>query len=1407
MATGAEKLQALRDAGVSEADIAAYQQRATVALQSEGLPQQEIDAFWNPPRRPPTGLDAHLQENLTANAPTGEEIAKNPIQAFAAGWNMSASDVAARVASGNRKVGMVLPEDARLMDKLTFMAGRVVGDLPATVSGFVAGGVAGAAVPIGGETGVTELIGGGFGAAALPESMRQVYTESLGRGKITSFGDLMERSTRATVNTLKQGFIGAVTAPIGGAVGGKVLSTVGSKGLSLAADATTQAVTGTAIGGAMDGHVPDAEDFTAAAILALGFHSAGASVGAAKRFIPNSRADTVARNSRAIYAKTGIPPWEQVQRAAKDPALKQELLSEETNGTPAVREFGKLRLRDPDPYKPPVQETNVAGKPKAAAAVEPPAGLRELVVYAENTAGYAKAHQVDPNQVVSHAGAIGVHQIMPDTARQYMGKDFDVSTLADPAVNEKVANKIVADLAKRFKLPDGTVDVEAVLIGYNAGPGRASEFIRKGRSLSVLPLETQKYLQRAEGFKGQIDRGAPVGQDPTGVIDTQTERLTKFRESLPEGDPRRPQIDMVLQQLQTLRAKEGTGGPPEEPPAPPARSGGGGDEPPRFTPETVAMLTPEDLSGLVRAAIADRDQPSLIRTGMSLVTKAYADYVNERIAAKGLGLEDQFQSLNASRSRAHYFMTKGTIEDPVTFAAGSDESYMGAYKLAKKNGGTKNGFLEYRLAKQAVADAARGMKTAIDPVVAKAVADAGERKYGEADAMVNRVKEGALRYAQKAGVYSEAQVNAFVKENPSHIVQQRDLGEAELATGRGPGLKVRTVKKKTGSERQIVEPQRADIENLGSIIANADRNVALRSLIARTPEELAALGIKRVEEAAAPGVELKTVGPRTKNDFIVYQDGKAVTYTVEGNPELVKMIHGATAPEAGVIGKIANTFAAFKRAGVVNMVDFLFRNLFRDQLTASILAKHGGLPMQDLIAGVYHSVFSPDIVKEYARAGGFGAALNEMDTNYFQHDIDKVFRETGTWGAVTNALPSAIHAWHTAVTRLDALGRIGDYARGRGRGEAPLAAAMSSRRNRLDFAQRGASGLLGRMAAATPFLRPVILGHEQIVRAFTERPVTTTAKAALYITAPTIGLYLLNEIADQSLPDEQKYDKVPRWQRDLFWVTPPINGVRLLLPKPFVIGQLFGSLPERMLDHYRANKPDAYKEWVANFLGTLTVPVMPAIAEPVVENMANLDTMNFKPLVPESLRDASNYMQYSPNTSDTAIELSRALGPAGAKLVDVSPIVLQNYVRSWAGSVGNAALSIVDGRLAPANDVKELKDNPFIAGFVTRNLDMGAAPIQDFYDNMARITAKHRDVKLAIERQDPREIDFTTNDAEAFMKVTQVTTAMSKMQATIRATRYDPDMTADEKRQYIEGIYSDMLVLAADANDSLKGVE
>jgi soluble lytic murein transglycosylase-like protein len=97
------------------------------------------------------------------------------------------------------------------------------------------------------------------------------------------------------------------------------------------------------------------------------------------------------------------------------------------------------------------------------------------------------------SDAVSRAGAMGLMQLMPGTA-----KDMGVKDAFDPAQNVNGGARYLAFLLKHFK------DEELAVAAYNAGPGRVG---RAGR-IPDIP-ETQAYvvnvLGLARAYEGMLD--------------------------------------------------------------------------------------------------------------------------------------------------------------------------------------------------------------------------------------------------------------------------------------------------------------------------------------------------------------------------------------------------------------------------------------------------------------------------------------------------------------------------------------------------------------------------------------------------------------------------------------------------------------------------------------------------------------------------------------------------------------------------------------------------------------------------------------------------------------------------------------------------------------------------------------
>jgi len=102
-----------------------------------------------------------------------------------------------------------------------------------------------------------------------------------------------------------------------------------------------------------------------------------------------------------------------------------------------------------------------------------PEGLIHAVIEAESA--------YDP-EAVSRTGAVGLMQLMPETARRY-----GVINRRDPAANLSGGTRYLKDLLERFDN-----DLELALAGYNAGENAVEKYGNK-----IPPfVETQSYVRK-----------------------------------------------------------------------------------------------------------------------------------------------------------------------------------------------------------------------------------------------------------------------------------------------------------------------------------------------------------------------------------------------------------------------------------------------------------------------------------------------------------------------------------------------------------------------------------------------------------------------------------------------------------------------------------------------------------------------------------------------------------------------------------------------------------------------------------------------------------------------------------------------------------------------------------------------
>jgi len=232
------------------------------------------------------------------------------------------------------------PHHSTWAQRLTSSAAGLVSEIPEMVAGaFVggaAGGAAGTAVPVIGNV-VGAAVGGGAGAFAAPtlvrESLMQYYQSQQGGSTL----DFLDRVGIVLKATGKDALVGGATAGVGAAAG-KLATNAITKGAATAMTRGEARIVAAASGlgeygtmvvapAALQGRLPEAEDFANAAILIGGMKVAGAAA-------TKLNAARIEAKLQKIYEKTGKTPAEVYKDSLIEPKIMEELKAE----TPKVAE-------------------------------------------------------------------------------------------------------------------------------------------------------------------------------------------------------------------------------------------------------------------------------------------------------------------------------------------------------------------------------------------------------------------------------------------------------------------------------------------------------------------------------------------------------------------------------------------------------------------------------------------------------------------------------------------------------------------------------------------------------------------------------------------------------------------------------------------------------------------------------------------------------------------------------------------------------------------------------------------------------------------------------------------------------------------------------------------------------------
>lgn len=560
--------------------------------------------------------------------------------------------------------------------------------------------------------------------------------------------------------------------------------------------------------------------------------------------------------------------------------------------------------------------------------------------------------------------------------------------------------------------------------------------------------------------------------------------------------------------------------------------------------------------------------------------------------------------------------------------------------------------------------------------------------------------------------------------------------------------------------------------------------------------------------------------------FVRVQYGGKSYYFSVSDPLLFNTLTGIW-KEHDRKGPVWKVLRAFRRAlttGVTVMPDFILRNFLRDTLhTWTIEHKSGFTPLKDSLAQIRNAYNVDEDTRRLLAAGsafmGSGyrlgssgeeaaKALNRlleksgMDATSFRGSIlDTPKKMARLFGKLLDRYEHGSSAAENAA-------RLAVYKKMRARGYSHRQAAFAAK-DLMDFTLRGESQIVQALCEMVPFLGARLAGLHRLGRGATENPRAFALKG-MTIAAASMLLYALNQALH---PDD--WDELEDWDRDTyyhFW----IGDEHFRLPKPFEVGFLFGTIPERMMEQAMTERAGSvfFERVFSGLWEQLSFDPVPQAVKPMLEQFANKNSFTKRPIVGMGLDRKAPVDQYTATTSLTARAiasfmdslLSPVMGKTGADSLR-SPVRIEHMVRGYFGGLGTLVLGLSDTVIGTVSDQPEAPERRFEDYPVVRAVYRGSGPQRtryesELYDILKRGNKLHASMKQTAEeggsvqafRDDLNDDDMLALAArKGLANVTREFTKLNKAAEKIRMSR---TMSSSQKRKELDLIQARKNMLA-----------
>lgn len=547
----------------------------------------------------------------------------------------------------------------------------------------------------------------------------------------------------------------------------------------------------------------------------------------------------------------------------------------------------------------------------------------------------------------------------------------------------------------------------------------------------------------------------------------------------------------------------------------------------------------------------------------------------------------------------------------------------------------------------------------------------------------------------------------------------------------------------------------------------ADKNMAMRNVAELAPIDTEGRFIRKFSE----GQEL----PQGWETVNVMENGKVQKYAT--NPDVAQAVQIFGPAGNDFVSRVLGATGAAFRAGATSQnIPFQLSNFMADTPRSALISKYGIRGVTDLVvyplefvqsafSSMRGNVFgSPDkLFLDYLDSGAAGSSVQAYLTpNALKFQEPTAIKKSAKLG---KTVLSTIARFADAIEQSNKILGIKRAMRFEGvKSGEELArqipeAVTEVRRfsGSPDFGRMGKWVEAARLNLIFMFLNARIQGTVADLGRITGRDGSGAAaktwfKLAAAVGTPTLALYFFNQRPEY----KEDYDKRSQQEKDNYW----------LIPKDSFITTEDG---EKVRDYWRIPKRESSK-WVANMLESamefaqkkdpesvlnfgntmvqelsplnVSGDTIPEKLESVASSLNPLfklpleagtgrDLYRHRPLIPESMKDASPENQYTERTAEVFKKLAVAMPDVAPEILR-SPIMLENMQKNLLGSMIS--------QFAPRKPVQgrsDLENNPLLARFQ-------AIPFTDnraFKEELQNLERAAADDYLARHRQAVKLID------------------------------------------------------------------